>query len=238
MTPTSTALSRRARPLLGTLVEVAADADVLEAAFDAVLRVQQRMSRFEPGSDVARFNALKIGGSIAIDRATAEVLEAARTLQRATAGLFDVSLGSGPQGWACEGAHLHKSLADTHLDLGGIAKGYAVDCAIEALQAAGAAQGWVNAGGDLRVFGALDVPVRLRDECRGGTRPFGRLSDGAMATSRFGPGARSRHASGARGHVTVIAPRCLWADALTKVMAAGDCDPALLARYQARAWRH
>jgi hypothetical protein len=35
-----------------------------------------------------------------------------------------------------------------------------------------------------------------------------------------------------------MAPLCLWADALTKVMAAGEAHTALLARYQAQAWRH
>src|SRR5262249_57959992 len=37
--------------------------------------------------------------------------------------------------------------------LGGIAKGYAVDCAVERLRASRVTRGCVNAGGDLRVFG-------------------------------------------------------------------------------------
>jgi len=232
-------LLRRARPLLGTLVEIGTDADVFDAAFNAVAQVHRCMSRFEPGSDVARFNALPAGGSIVVAADTQAVLAAAHRLQLATDGCFDITLGTAPQGWICEDSHLHKISPAVKLDLGGIAKGHAVDRAIEALQAAGASRGWVNAGGDLRVFGRLELPVQLRDEQAGGTRPFGHLCDGAMATSHFGAATRSRHTAGALAHVTVIAPQCLWADALTKVVAAtGHCDHALLAYHQAQAWRH
>jgi thiamine biosynthesis lipoprotein len=236
--PTHPALSRRARPLLGTLVDVGADVDAFEAAFDAVLRVQRCMSRFEAQSDVARFNAMTAGEAIKVDAATAQVLEAARRLQRQTGGGFDITLGTGAHGWACEGTTLRKTEPGTCLDLAGIAKGYAVDRAVEALQAAGATRGWVNAGGDLRVFGDLEAPVHLRDEAHGGTQSFGRLADGAMATSHFDAHSRSTHLLRVKAHVTVIAPQCLWADALTKVVAAGHDDPALLACYEARAWRH
>jgi hypothetical protein len=53
---------------------------------------------------------------------------------------------------------------------------------------------------------------------RGGARPFLALRRGALATSRFGPDACARLAGAAERarHVTVLAPRCLWSDALTK----------------------
>ena len=47
-------------------------------------------------------------------------------------------------------------------DLGGIAKGFAVDCAINALKKADVQAGLVNAGGDLRVFGLQKESVRIR----------------------------------------------------------------------------
>jgi len=43
-----------------------------------------------------------------------------------------------------------------------IAKGYAVDCAIDALRAGGCYAGLVNAGGDLRVFGDATQTVIVR----------------------------------------------------------------------------
>ena len=250
--PVAQAWRRRARPLLGTLVEVgfgaaeaapAAPAEALfEAAFAAVMEVQRALSRFDPESDVSRFHALPRGQSLQMRPATRAVLTAAAELQRLSGGDFDIALASAPQGWQCEGDLLHKRDAATRLDAGGIAKGHAVDLAVQALIDRGCAAGWVNAGGDLRVFGHVDLPVQLRDEATGGVRPFARLRDAAFATSHFGPGSRSALVSGrrsARTHVSVAAPLCLWADALTKIVAIrGDTADAILTRFQACAWQH
>jgi thiamine biosynthesis lipoprotein len=227
-------LNRRARPLLGTLVEIGCKADhssavAVEAAFSAVARVQARMSRFDADSDIGRFNALPAGGAIPVDPWTADVLAAAHALQRHSGGRFDISLGSGPQGWRLAEGRLHKLQPATLLDLGGIAKGFAVDMAIGALMSHGIDAGWVNAGGDLRVFGPIELPVQLRDEVHGGIVPMGLLADGALCTSRFPSGA----------HVSVAAPQCLWADALTKLVALDIAETSpLLQAHGAMAWRH
>jgi thiamine biosynthesis lipoprotein len=241
-------MSRRARLLLGTLVEVGADdAAAITEAFEAIAHVHARMSRFEASSDIGRFHALPRGGSIEVDAQTAEVLAAAADLHAQSDGAFDVALGSAGDGWRIDGATLTRLDAGVRLDLGGIAKGHAVDRGIAALRARGCRAGYVNAGGDLRVFGALELPVVLRDERRGGVRPFCTLSDGALATSHFAASSRStlfatRRAGGADAagrHVSVAAPTCLMADALTKVVAAaGRTDHPLLARHGAIAWRH
>ncbi len=251
---------RRARPWLGTLVEVGVDAGpasvaAIEAAFRAVADVQALMSVFEPGSDIARFNRAATGQGVPVSAGTAEVLSCCAELHERTHGLFDVALGSGrwrlePGATPGEAAVLVKIDAAARLDLGGIAKGHAVDRALEAALAAGAVQVWVNAGGDLRCQG-LELPVALRDETAGGVRPFLMLSDGALASSCFGPQARSRlyrrlRTPGATGGgsaamgVSVAAPRCLWADALTKVVAAQPRpgDLPLLAEYGATGWWH
>ena len=232
------------------------------------------MSRFDPDSDLSHFHAMAAGQRLAVRPVTRQVLAAAQALHLASDGLFDISLGSAPTGWWLDGTWLEKRSSAVQLDLGGIGKGHAVDLAVQALQDHGAAAGWVNAGGDLRVFGDLDLPVNLR-QAGGGVRPFAQLRDGALATSAFGPGQRSRlvvrevgrgagHVSGAvtgpapaspgrlrlgsragrRGtanpaHVSVAAPLCLWADALTKLVAAsGDPAHALLAQHGASAWWH
>ncbi|MDP9043253.1 MAG: thiamine biosynthesis protein ApbE, partial [Pseudomonadota bacterium] len=90
--------------------------------------------------------------------------------------------------------------------------------------------------------------LQLRDERSGGVRPFATLRDGAFATSHFGGTARAvlqvADASacdrpGPRAHVSVAAPCCLWADALTKVVAAsGDTQHPLLRIHGASAWHH
>ena len=241
---------RRARPLLGTLVEVGIEAGTpradaaFDAAYAAVDDVQRCLSRFDPQSDISLFNALCGGEHLRVRGPTVTVLRAARALGDASAGLFDITLGSGPVDWFCEGAVLHKSRAATRIDLGGIGKGHAVDAAVEALLAHGCADGWVNAGGDLRAFGEAEVPVSLRDERCGGVRPFATVADGAFATSHYEPTSRAlAHAPGHDGpvrlHASVAAPECLWADALTKVVVcSGDVRHPLLTPHGAQAWIH
>lgn len=238
---------RRAQPLLGTLVEVGVwsgsvdGAGAFESAFACIREVQACLSRFLADSDVGRFEALAAGDHLVVRPATATVLGAAARLRDATDGVFDVTLGSAPEGWSCEGERLFKHDAAACFDLGGIGKGHAVDCAVQALAGCGVEAGWVNAGGDLRTFGAAELPVWLRDETRGGARFFASLQDGSFATSRFGPEGLSRLAGAParQVHASVAAPSCLWADALTKVVAAtGDARHPVLARYDATAWIH
>ena len=244
---------RRAKPLLGTLVEVGLcgapdEAGLLAAcdiAFDAIADVQRCLSRFEADSDIARFNALAAGGWLDVQADTAIVLAAARQLFNDSDGVFDVSLGGAPAGWLLHEAErrLHKLHGSARLDLGGIGKGHAVDRAVQALQRAGLTSGGVNAGGDLRSFCSTPVELKLRDEQRGGVVDFGRMSDGAFATSCLGAGSRSALSAAQHAdtltHVSVAAPLCLIADALTKVVAAsGDTRHPMLARAGARAWLH
>jgi thiamine biosynthesis lipoprotein len=137
------------------------------------------------------------------------------------------------------------------IDLGGIAKGFAVDRAIEALRHHGIAEGLVNAGGDLAAFGPRRHPVDIRDP-RHPDRPMCHvvLSNAALASSagRYDPSRSDRASSSAivdpltgrpshtiRG-ATVCAPCCVIADALTKVvMNAGEGAAALLEHYGASA---
>jgi thiamine biosynthesis lipoprotein len=115
----------------------------------------------------------------------------------------------------------HSPLA---LDLGGIAKGYAVDCAIEALLTAGCAAGLVNAGGDLRLFGAQRETILLRHP-EGACEPLS-LENTALAVSDADSRQRPAEHRGyylrriaggaARRFAAVLAPTAAVADALTK----------------------
>jgi thiamine biosynthesis lipoprotein len=234
---------RRAQPLLGTLVEIGAaeiagaslqaTADAVDAAFARIAALQDRLSRFVAASDIGRFNRAPASACIDVGADARTVLAAAAELRDASEDAFDITLGSGPRAWRLDERGLHKLADGVRLDLGGIAKGHAVDCAVAALELGGVDAGWVNAGGDLRAFGELALPIELRDEAGGGVRRFATLEDGAFATSRGeGPDGASRHAS-------VAAERCLWADALTKVVVAtGNARHPLLARFGARGWLH
>src|SRR5437763_4762764 len=195
------ASARRARPLLGTLVEIRVPASAqgeraVQRAFAAIERVHRAMSAQESTSDIAR---LRGGRWCALDPWTRQVLDRAEEVRLATDGLFDCA--------ACGYA------------LDGIAKGFAVDRAVEALRSAGIRAGVVNAGGDLRVFGEAFEEVYVRAP----QRPdrlihIGRVRDAAVATSGAGlvidPRRRVRAARAAGA--TVIAADCMSADALTK----------------------
>jgi thiamine biosynthesis lipoprotein len=245
---------------MGTLVELGVGlsdgaepgppwaASALEAGWRAIAEVEAAASAFLPGSDVARFNAAPAGARIELRPDTAAVLRAAAALQARTAGVFDVSLGTAADGWALEagGRVLTKRAGGARIDLGGIAKGHAVDRALAAIAGALRRSGqrrsvacWVNAGGDLAVRG-LEVPVLLRDEEEGGARPWLLLRDGAAATSRF-DATPDRLAGGpmrAR-HVSVVAPRCRDCDALTKVVGlTGRADHPAVRERGGRAWIH
>ncbi|HMJ05833.1 MAG TPA: FAD:protein FMN transferase [Chthoniobacterales bacterium] len=201
---------RRARPLLGTFVEIAARAPnehkcrrALTAGFAAIARVQRLMSRHDPASDLSRLNAGEAG---AMHPWTHTVLRAARQFAEESKGVFDVAWG-GPE----------------RRDLGGIAKGFAVDRAVDALRDAGATGGIVNAGGDLRAFGDEPQLIVIRHPVRPGEEA-GRilLRDCALATSSccFAPDlfdGRDGAPIARDVSVTVSAADCLTADALTKI---------------------
>jgi thiamine biosynthesis lipoprotein len=197
----SCAGARRARPLLGTLVEIRVPASrsaerAMQRAFTCIERVHRAMSAQESTSDIAR---LRAGHRFALDPWTRRVLERAEEIRLATDGLFDCA--------ACGYA------------LDGIAKGFAVDRAVEALQHAGVRDGVVNAGGDLRVFGAVFEDVYVRPpRCPDRLIHIGRVRDAAVATSAATQvvDPRLRRRAPRSAGATVIAADCITADALTK----------------------
>ena len=283
---------RRAKPLLGTLVEVACSGTALaasEAAFAAIARVQRLMSRHEAASDLSRFNVAALGQWTAVAPETLTVFAFALQLSAQTGGIFDVcaACGQDEAGQTGTGHPVSGSWRDVEIDLqrgalrkhaplqadlGGVAKGYAVDAAVRAMQQAGSGNGegesgegasgkcqsgegpsgWVNAGGDLRVFGNLEMPVRVRSpQDLSGTVACVRLRNRAAATSACylqataaDPSAQSvlRHGISRQPVAhdkswTVAAPCCMAADGLTKLVAAtGNAQHPLLAHYAAQAW--
>jgi thiamine biosynthesis lipoprotein len=138
--------------------------------------------------------------------------------------------------------HVVKLDRKAQIDLGGIAKGYAVDRAVATLRCCGIKRGLVNAGGDLRAFGPGRWPILVR-----GAGALA-LERGALATSQYLAG-RSPYrndalitpATGAVQEIdraiTVAAPNCALADALTKVIAlSGAPHHPLLREVQGQAW--
>jgi thiamine biosynthesis lipoprotein len=243
---------RRARPQLGTFVEIeaaGAPEPVLDravnAAFDAVARVHRLMSFHDPLSDLARLNRFAPFEPVAVDRWTGKVLRRARMLFEATDGLFDCAVGHEmiqrgllpSEGLAHAesgsfaavkyvGADRFRFAAPIAIDLGGIAKGFAVDRAIATLRAHSVREALVNAGGDMRLIGPSPQIVHIRSPGDGGGMlRAGLLRNAAIATSgaltaigRKGNSGVSLVPHAARCAYSVVAPTCLLADALTKIL--------------------
>jgi thiamine biosynthesis lipoprotein len=272
---------RRARPLLGTFVEIsiagAPPAELeaaADAAFAAVATVHRLMSFHDEASDVSRLNRSALAGAVVVHPWTLEVLAIANELRRRSEGVFDIGVAPVLQDLGllprhpdetsvtaagrggeeaiellCDGrVHLRDRV---RFDVGGIAKGYAVDRAVEALRGRGITEGIVNAGGDLAAFGPHPHAIQVRDPRRPQVSMCEvMLRDGAMASSggRFDPS--SCAGAGASAVIdprsgrqvddivgaTVRAPLCVFADALTKVvMMAGETAGPLLASCSANA---
>ncbi len=157
-------------------------AAAIDGAFAEMERIENLMSRRIPTSDVSRINGWTGVKPVKVSREVLKVIGKAKEISRASGGYFDISIGVLLDLWGFEDsgsrvpakAEVEKSLRSVgygavvvdeqattvqfeskgmRIDLGGIAKGYAVDRAYEVLRARGYGNMIINAGGDMRVGG-------------------------------------------------------------------------------------
>jgi thiamine biosynthesis lipoprotein len=144
----------------------AAELAAIEAAYAAISDIDIRMHPRRNGSEIARINSTPPGNPVEVQPDTWRLLQLARRLYDLTDGIFDPCLPTHPGRLGDIEIQTNTSVLICHapveIDLGGIAKGHAIDCAIEKLQHLGCASGLVNAGGDLRVFGDRAETIFLR----------------------------------------------------------------------------
>jgi thiamine biosynthesis lipoprotein len=241
----------------------------IKAAFAEINNVDQLMSDYKKDSEISQLNRDAFKQAVKVSKPTYEVLQKAVRFSRLSEGAFDVTVGPMVQLWrAAAGANslptetelqqarsrvgYEKLILDSNettvrfsvdgmkLDFGGIAKGYAIDKAVEAMKEQGALGAMVDIGGDIRCFGkpskgkkqwliGVQDPTKAREGLDPGTSLLVlKLTDAAIATSgdyrRFTliEGQKYSHiisrttAAGAEGlsSVTIIAKRALDADAL------------------------
>ena len=244
---------------MGTWVTIEASASTeplagvaIEAAYRAIADIEWRMHPRREGSELVRINSAALQTPVPIADSTWRVLQLAQAVHALCDGAFDPCLPSHPGrlsdlALSAPGRKSRSALCRVPLalDLGGIAKGYAIDRAIEALRAAGCSSGLVNAGGDLRVYGqSEDVLLRHAD----GTCLPVRLENAALAVSDLDLDARQRPAehrgyyrrsapvSQRHRYAAVLAERAVVADALTKCVLLADarCTRDTLRAFRAR----
>ncbi len=268
---------RRCRPLLGTFVEITASgADekkislAVTAAFAAIEKIQSQMSAHDASSELSLLNREAASRPVVVSRELFSVLRHADRLATESGGAFDYTIAPTLARWGMLPATLAQKKSGTWrdvlllrgrrvyflqpltLDLGGIAKGFAVDAAVKNLQRSGIEGAVVNAGGDLRVFGRQPSEIHLRHPAS--PRSFAdkiQLQDSALATSspcfteKSFRGQRVSHLVNSLKQtaitgvvsVSVRAKECWLADALTKVVLnAPQRAEKLLAKYGAEAF--
>lgn len=152
----------------------------MAAAYSEMRRIEAVLSRYRRDSQIARINA-RAGAAVPVNKEVYEILERAQEYARITDGAFNVTIGPLIDAWGIgaeqqrvpDDAELqpilqavgleHLDLSnplevrlthpDAALDLGGIAKGYAIDRAVEMLAQHQITSALVNAGGDIRCIG-------------------------------------------------------------------------------------
>jgi thiamine biosynthesis lipoprotein len=197
-------------------------------------RIERKFSRYRPDSVVAAINA-SAGRPVPVDAETQRLLDYAAHCHVLSGGLFDITSGVLRRAWTFDGSERVPDAAriaalrpligferlrregdaltvpeGMEIDLGGLAKEYAVDRALEALQGAGPPV-LVNFGGDLRASappGAHAWQVGVESVARDADPAMVlELTRGALATS--GDAHRYVQRAGVRyGHI--LDPRTGW----------------------------
>lgn len=187
---------------------------LIEQVFEEMRRVDRLMSHYKPDSQLSQINARAAREPVRVDPELYRLIQASLDVSRRTDGAFDITYASVGYRYdfrarrrpdagtiaselpGIDWRHVELSPADfsvrftrpgTRIDLGGIAKGYAVDRGIAILRAGGIERAMVNAGGDTRILGdRFDKPwmvgIRNPDDARGVALRVP-LSDAAISTS-------------------------------------------------------
>jgi thiamine biosynthesis lipoprotein len=252
--------------------EPAAGEAAVAAVIGSMREVDEMMSTYKPTSQLSRVNAQAAAAPVQVDRELFEVIRASLEFSQLTGGAFDVTYAS--VGYLYDfrarqrptDAQISKALPGVNwrnvrldaaartvkfdrpgmrIDLGGIAKGYAVDRAIRLLQQRGIAHAVVSAGGDSRIIGdrfgrPWIVGIRHPDDPK---RVVTRipLVDTAMSTS--GDYERYFDEDGVRYHhildpktgrsaskvrsATILAPTAMQTDGLSKTAFVLGAEEAL-----------
>jgi FAD:protein FMN transferase len=154
----------------------------IEAGFGELKRIDAIMSDYKQDSQLSKVNREAFANPVKVSSELFEILQKSVEYSKLTNGAFDITVGPLVDLWHKAGetntmpdentltsvksrVGYKKLILDANeqtvrfavegmrLDLGAIAKGYAVDKAVEAMQRCGASGGMVDAGGNIRCFG-------------------------------------------------------------------------------------
>ncbi len=229
--------------MLGTFVEISVIADssetghsAIDDAFITMETIGHLMSVHSPTSELSILNRCAHRGPISVSWQTALVIRFSKWLHHHTNGAFDISTGTShdidcfPQNQV----YFRRPL---QIDVGGIAKGFAVDQAIATVCRHPISGALVNAGGDIRLCGDWKEAIWLRQT--NGLEKIDHMPKPALATSspRTHRDGRTRLPVKNLQTISVWASTCLVADALTKVVSVlGELSEPVLEHLEAVAY--
>ena len=249
-----TNIIKRSKPLLGTFVEVSILADVNDdtlvklsnLAFLEIEKIHKMMSFHNPDSELSMINSHAYKKNTVLSNQLEEVIQQALELSHITNGLYDITIadelmrqGGLPKQYPSSEAGSWRDInicnnhitfeKDIKIDLGGIAKGYAVDRAMEILQKQDIEykQISINAGGDLRMLNWQGKMVYIRHPSPKKHGQFIEIPMKAPALATSAPNYTNKNSLiinpiskeklRNRESISVFADKCILADALTKI---------------------
>ena len=262
--------------MMGTQVEVISpDKRAANIAFTQIKMIEELLSKYNPDSEISRLNK---SGELKVSPETFYIIKKAKDFWQISQGTFDITVGPLMDLWGftdkkyylpkteeikkalgCVGSEkiilndsdnmVKFTVPGMKLDLGAIAKGFAVGCAINKLKKEGIKSCLINAGGQIYCLGdRFGQPwnVAVKNPRGKGYLGYLKLKDRAVATSGdyeqyfFKGNKRYSHILNPKtGYpvdsgvisVTVIAPDSLTADALaTSIFVLGKVKGEKLAQ--------
>jgi thiamine biosynthesis lipoprotein len=199
--------------MMGTIVGVTSpDKRAAGIAFAEINRIEGLLSKYKEDSEVSRLN--KLGKSV-VSPETFYIIKKSKEFWQLSNGAFDVTVAPLVDLWGFTNRNftvpadekiknilnlvgsdkilLHNNenviefkFSGMKIDLGAIAKGYALDCAVKKLKEKGINSCLINAGGQVYCLGkkfGLPWRVAIRDPRGKGVVSFLELADQSVATS-------------------------------------------------------
>lgn len=206
-------LYKESRIAMGTFIEVTSpDKRAIKIVFDEVSRIEKLLSKYNPDSEISRLNK---SGQVKASPETFFIIGQSVEFWKLTEGAFDITVGPLLDLWGFTQKQytvpkdekiksvlgligsdkiilnirdnmIKFKLSGVKIDLGSIAKGYALDCAINKLKQAGIRSCLIDAGGQVHCLGdKFGVPwnIAVKDPRQKGFIGYLELKDKAVATS-------------------------------------------------------
>ncbi len=262
-----------AKFLMDTIVDIKIetknkDAEFLiDAAFEIINEYEKVLSFYDQESQLWKFNN-SITNSMPLDEDLLQIYFLSEQLYRDSDSLYDISIGALSELWdfnklhipsedsiktalenvgfeklTLEGVHLTKP-EGVKINLGSLAKGFIIDKVVEYLASEGIESGFVNAGGDMRIFGQKKpLRIGIQHPRNNKNELIGVLNINNKAVVTSGDYERFFELDGKRYHhildpktgypaegtvsVTVIAPTTLFADAYSTALFLMETDKAI-----------